>query len=491
MGVQELQAIQNAWNNAIESVYRRRQLEQSAAYQQQEIQQRQQEADLRTKEFEAQQAQQEVLNKSNAAVLAMQKAQFAQQAAQNYQSTGIVPPGTRISPSAPINMQTPGTPETSLPAMPQTPGTVGTPGILPNIPATPPSVKSYNQVKLTLPPELGGGTMTALTPEDSAKLAADRARQLEAPKTEAEFLKLAQEHAFRVQEINEQKKWDDERTRMTISAENARAANQQANELRIHMLDTTGGLSEMMRGQPGGGGLSITVGPDGAPQYNLPKAAQNLQNGSNNIFNGNMTIKEFESANPKQKQAMASLLGMGNVVSLEPDDKKELQDAQIMKSFADRLYELHQIRQQGVTAKWQEFNSKEAQLQKDLPGIISRLNNVKRANTVELENEMKGLFPSRTPAFVPFYGSNADAEGMKYNDFVQRNILQRAKDVVRNTGATSAQQDAILHNYGMDQLKRLKLTSDPPTTPPPSKTIIYTRDPKTGQLIIANPGGGQ
>lgn len=288
----------------------------------------------------------------------------------------------------------------------------------------------------------------------------------------------------RIDEMNNQKRWDDERARLTINGENSRAQKERETMLRVAMINATGGLSEMMRNQGNGaGGLSITTGPDGAPQFNLPKGAENVNNSLGQLYNGTNTLDEIEKVNPKQKQMISSLAGMANVDSLTPDVKKDLQDQQLLKQFADRLYDLNIIRQQGALADWAKFNADKASLVKDLPGVISRLNNVKRANTVELQKELEGLIPSRVP------WSTADAEGGKYNTFAKQ-ILDRSKaDVqgIRNQG----QQDSILNTYEMNKLRRLKLSNEQGANPPTQqrKVVRWVPDPRTGQLVPQT--GGQ
>ena len=331
-----------------------------------------------------------------------------------------------------------------------------------------------------------GQSVTIPTPQAITQLEVDRQRQLLAPQIEARLAETratqeaetarqlqiaARQETARMNEINLQKKWDDDRTTRMINAENSRAQMQEAMQLRMRMAEVTGGLSEMTRsGGFGSGGLSITTGPDGAPQFNLPKEASNIQQGINGLYNGTMSLERLEKTNPKQKQMISNLAGQANVGSLSDNDVKELQDVQKLGQLSDQLYELHKIRQNGVTADWQRFNALKDSFKKDIPGVITGLNNVKRANTAEMQNTLEGLVPSRVPII-----SRASTEGEKFNAFTNE-LKQRAENIVQ--GLPKNQQDAILHTYGVLNLKRLNLNSQPG-----QKQIIWVRDPKTGQLV--------
>jgi hypothetical protein len=454
VGVQELQAIENAWNNAIASVQRRQQLQQQAAYQQSEIEARTRTADLQQKEFDAQQKQQEVQNQAAQAQLALQRTAAFQKVGENYESTGILPPNWGLTKGGtPSALPVKGTPGPVN-------GTIGPSAIPISQAVTAQSASPYDQVTLVAPPEMGGGSFTAYTPESYARKQADLARIQNAPAEEMAEQKIKAEKdaqlALQLKVLDTKFGQDTkmeaikngyEKGLLQQRLDHETYINGVNNSLKLQLanMNLQGGLTS-----DGGSAGALTYDQDGNPTFTPTNNDIRLKNIVEGAANGTLTQDAFKKQFPNTKfqQAIGNILGQNGLDWVNDKQQKAAQDIGVAASIVPKLKDAYdQMNNHQYSIQWdgsdayRKFKADRELIQGVVPQIARVMDGTNRYSPGMANDMAKKLIPDLS-IWTSLKQSDKEAQNEKYGQLI--------KDIqdytVRTMGNLSPQQQRAVRN---------------------------------------------
>lgn len=489
MALQESNAIAQAFQNAFATILANKERQRSLDIEQQRasaateaekarIEQEKESLKQRQHEFD-------VTSKAAQALHNMQIMSEEQKIATGAAQTGIMPPGVGSSP-IPVG------------------GSVNLPGIG-QIPI-PPQVAAGNTVSFP-----SGHTIDIPTPQVFAQQQADIARITNKPAEEAKTreqaavqaaeterqLKVGQQgFQQRLQEIDKQNQYENQRQANMISAQAAIHNSENAAALQRAMITSSGGLF----GMPGqfNSGVHIVTSDDGEPQVIHQNPADYITNTIGRLENGTLSSDELKKTDSKGAPTILRLASQRGIVPLTKDQQTNLKDLEEVSKAVPLLKEMAEIRASSGTSfvpgtdAYKLFEADKDKLGKYTANITRVLGNIRRLNTQDVELTLNSMIPSR----APWKGATTGID--KYNEFVTS--LQNDFNTATNT-LPKNQQDLIRQRLGYNSFPYLnKLTSAPGQqvgtpqgmTPPGGKKANDVHWVlQNGKLVPVAGGGGQ
>lgn len=462
MAIQEANLVIQALQNALSGMENRARYAQEQGNLEKERQ-------FRQTQFEAQQQQQQVQNEAASKMFDLRKAendraqaQFEAEQALKSAQTGIMPSDAKVLPAVQPTQDQP-----LVHSDLQENKLIFPSGNVVNAP-TP---EAYAEQQGRMQEIINRPTVAAKRQEKAAesqeRIALERIRQEEETKR---FIK----------QIQTSKEYDLEKSGRELEGRKAIEGMMVQERIRTAMINATGGLSEMMGGGTfgkgtgmGQGGVSITTGKDGQPEFKSQNLPGVINQGLNNLYYGNTSLEQLEKTNPKIKQMMSTLAGTYNIGSLSEKDRTEMHDLKLMIPAASILKELHDLRMQypneiyipGTNA-YKAFNSAAQRLDTEIPRITKAQSGVQRQSEPELRRFFDGLVPSRNPIT-----SSGKTEASKYNDFITNKMWGHVKSLLE--GLPENQKNAILKTHGFTELPGL-IVEQPTTTS--GQEVVHKRD---------------